>query len=52
MHTVQYRNLMLLTVVLADVVLVFSPVVCVEIHLVVVHTNTRTPFAVCVVVEV
>jgi len=43
---------MLLTVVLADVVLIISPVVCVRSNLVIVHTNTGTPAVFCVVQKV
>jgi len=40
---------MLLTVVLADVVSIISPVVCVKVYLVVVYTHRRKPFIVCAV---
>ena len=43
---------MLLTVVLADVVLIVSPVVFVETRLSVFFTDTRTPVVALVVAEV
>ena len=40
-----------LTLVLADVLAAISPVVFVERNLVVVYTDSRRPFVVCVVTE-